>query len=297
MRFRGLHVAVAVAGVAVVVAAARDARADGDADDFKQSCANCHTIGGGPLVGPDLKGVTARVGTPDGPVSRDWLVNFITHPREVLASGDAYATKLKAAARNQEMQQVSGMTPKRAEALLGLIEAESKKEKSVFAQAAGVDLPTDPALLAALVARGRDLFTGATPLAAGGVSCLACHQAGDVGGLGGGRLGPDLMGVVARVGGARAIQAWLAAPPTPTMKPQFGLGERAKPLAGDAEILPLVAFLQDVELRNDAPDRTGQRLVFVFLGVGLAAGALVALDFAWRRRFRGVRAPLVKGQS
>lgn len=284
-------------GVVAVLALAGAAFADGDVDDFRVSCASCHTIGGGPLVGPDLKDVTARVGTAEGPASRAWLVDFIVRPREILASGDPYAARLKAASRNQEMQVISGMTVKRAEALLQVIEAESKKERSIFGKAAGADLPTDPRALAALVAKGRALFVGGRALTAGGAACLGCHQAGDAGALGGGRLGPDLTVAPSRLGGVRALQAWLAAPPTPTMKPQFGLQDGGRPLVADDEILPLVAFLADAEARGAGPDRTGQQLAFVVLGVAGAGVALVGLDFAWRRRFRGVRASLVKGKS
>ncbi len=54
---------------------------------FKAKCAACHTIGGGKLVGPDLKGVTTQ---------RDaaWLKQFIAEPDKVLASGDPLATQL-----------------------------------------------------------------------------------------------------------------------------------------------------------------------------------------------------------
>jgi len=297
MRRVAYSAATLLVGALAALTTARPVRADGDADDFRVSCASCHTIGGGPLVGPDLKDVTARVGTPDGPASRAWLVDFIVRPREILASGDPYAAKLKAAARNQEMQVVSGMTAKRAEALLQVIEVESKKERSVFGKAAGADLPTDPRSLAALVARGREFFVGGRALSGGGAACLGCHQAGDAGALGGGRLGPDLTAAPSRLGGVRALQAWLAAPPTPTMKPQFGLQAGGRPLVSEAEILPLVAFLADAEAHGAGPDRTGQQLAFVILGVFGAGAALVGLDFAWRRRFRGVRASLVKGKS
>jgi hypothetical protein len=51
----------------------------------------------------------------------------------MLASGDAYMSKLLAEARNVVMPPVAGMTVKRADALLTLIEAESRLEKSRFA--------------------------------------------------------------------------------------------------------------------------------------------------------------------
>ena len=81
------------------------------------------------------------------------------------------------------------------------------------------------------------------------------------------------------------------------MKPQFGLQDGGRPLASEDEILPLVAFLADAEARGAGPDGTGQQLAFVMLGIAGAGVALVGLDFAWRRRFRGVRASLVKGKS
>jgi len=55
---------------------------------FRQSCMSCHTVGGGRLVGPDLKNVEERR-------DRAWLVGFIMDPKGVLASGDPYALKLK----------------------------------------------------------------------------------------------------------------------------------------------------------------------------------------------------------
>jgi hypothetical protein len=75
------------------------------------------------------------------------------------------------------------------------------------------------------------------------------------------------------------------------MKPQFG----TRPLDPEAEVLPLLAYLKDVSDRHASPDRTGQRLAFVLVGVAGAALLLVLMDLAWRRRFHGVRSALVKG--
>ena len=47
---------------AVLLGTAAGARAEDPATDFKQSCVSCHTIGGGPLVGPDLKNVHEQIG-------------------------------------------------------------------------------------------------------------------------------------------------------------------------------------------------------------------------------------------
>lgn len=271
---------VLAVGVLLLAATARDAWAEGDADDFRQNCASCHTIGGGRLVGPDLKDVTKRQ-------KREWLVKFVADPPAMLASGDAYMQKLVAEARNVVMPPVAGMSPKRADALLSLIEAESKLEKSRFATSGVSERP----FLPADVARGRDLFLGRLPLQAGGTACLSCHHVGGVGGFGGGILGPDLSDAFARLGGRKALGAWLVAPPTPTMKPQFG----TRPLEPETEVLPVLAYLKDVSDRHPSPDRTGQRLAFVLVGAAGAAVLLVLMDLAWKRRFHGVRSALVKG--
>jgi cytochrome c2 len=64
------------------------AGADETANLFRQSCMSCHTIGGGKLVGPDLKDVEQRK-------DRAWLADFIVNPKRFLDAGDPYAQKLK----------------------------------------------------------------------------------------------------------------------------------------------------------------------------------------------------------
>ena len=53
----------------------------------QKTCAACHTIGKGALVGPDLKGVTARR-------PHEWLEQWIAAPDAVLAKKDPYAIGL-----------------------------------------------------------------------------------------------------------------------------------------------------------------------------------------------------------
>ncbi len=57
-----------------------------DEKNFGQ-CKACHTIGGGKLVGPDLKGVTER---------RDeaWLIKFVQNSQALIQSGDETAIKV-----------------------------------------------------------------------------------------------------------------------------------------------------------------------------------------------------------
>ena len=119
----GAAVLAALAGLVLLPQASAAQEA---VSTFRQSCMSCHTVGGGRLVGPDLKNVEERQ-------NRDWLVAFIMDPKGVLASGDPYALKLKDEAGGVIMPPIVGMSRERAEAILDLIAAESQEESSQFA--------------------------------------------------------------------------------------------------------------------------------------------------------------------
>ena len=249
-------------------------------EDFRLNCTSCHTIGGGRLVGPDLLNVMDRK-------DRAWLARFIADPKSALDSGDAYALKLKNEARGVMMPTVPGMTIDRAMNLLDLIEAESALEKSQFAGIKISDRPFTPVDIAV----GREIFLGTRRLDAGGAPCVSCHSVNGIGVLAGGKLGPDLNAAFERLNGRKGLATWLSAPATATMQAVY----KDHPLESD-EILPLVAFFADRAL---APPESGQAatLIFTLLGLAGTAAALVMFDLVWRKRFRGVRTPLVHGVS
>jgi cytochrome c2 len=260
---------------AIMATAAAPAAAVLPADDFKQNCASCHTVGGGRLVGPDLRNVSARR-------ERAWLEKFVLDPQAVISSGDLYAVKLLEEARGVVMPQVAGMTAARAQALLDYIDVESGKEPSASAGAPMTLRPED-------AERGRRLFLGFEKLSAGGPPCVTCHAVARLPLPGGGTLGPDLTGVFSRLGAERGLAAWLTAPASPTMQPVY----LDKALAPD-EITSLVAFFRDTAMGGGAQDAS-PALAFLIAGcIGGGAG-LVLLDFIWRNRFTSVRAPLVRG--
>lgn len=246
------------------------------ADFFRQNCTSCHTIGGGRLTGPDLKNVTQRK-------ERDWLARFVMNPQGMVDQGDPYALKLLQDARGVVMPQISGITRERVEALLGLIDTESKLEKSQFA---GLQI-TDRPFTGVDVALGRRLFLGEVRLANGGPPCISCHTARDLGGLSGGRLGPDLTRVFERLQGRKFLAAWLTAPATPTMAPVF-----KRQAMTPEEILPLIAFLEN-QAAGGGEDMSAAGLTFLLVGLGGAGLMLVVFDLAWRGRFRTVRKQLV----
>ena len=247
------------------------------ADYFRQNCMSCHTIGGGRLTGPDLKNVAQRK-------DRAWLVQYMQNPKATIDSGDAYALQLQQEARGVVMPTVAGMSPAQAELLLDMIEAESKLERSQFA---GAQLSTRP-FTPQDVVQGKSLFLGNAPLANGGPPCLSCHTISGVGGLGGGRLGPDLTLVYERLQGRKGTGAWLLAPASPTMQPVF----RTHPLKPE-EVLALTALFEDSARRGTQPD-SASLLNFFLIGLGGMVLGLISLDAMWKRRFRAVRRPLVR---
>ena len=203
-----MRLRVVIPAVGMLLFAASLGAADPAAAYFRQNCMSCHTIGGGRLVGPDLKDVETRK-------DRQWLAGFVVNPKQYLDGGDPYAARLKEEARGAIMPNISGLDPAKADALLTLIAHESKLPKSQFS---GLNIGDQP-FTARDVATGRAIFEGTKPLANGGPSCLACHSMDRLASLGGGKLGPDLTKVYERMLGRKNLASWLQAPATQTMRP------------------------------------------------------------------------------
>jgi len=274
---RSLH--LGGAALAAILAAA-PVPAQEAADYFRTNCMSCHTIGGGRLTGPDLKDVASRK-------ERGWLIRFVGDPKAMIDSGDPYAARLLQEARGVVMPRVPGMNADRAAALLDLIAAESELERSQFA---GLEIPETP-FTPEQVALGERLFLGGRTLANGGPMCVGCHTVKAVGGLGGGRLAPDLTRVYERLRGRRNLAMWLSAPATTTMQPLF----RARALQPD-EVLAITAYLEDAAKKGGAADPVTM-LQFFLLSLGGAVIAMSSFGMLWQRRFRAVRRPLVRGES
>ena len=257
------------------VAGATALAQDAVIQDFKQNCASCHTIGGGRLTGPDLKNLEERK-------DRPWLIRFIQDPVAVLDSGDAYALAMKEEARGAIMPGLPGMTTERAGLLLDLIAAESKLEESQFAGTQVSERPLTPAD----IERGRTIFTGQTPLANGGAACISCHPISGLGGLGGGRLAPDLTKVYERRQARKGLVAWLSAPATPMMQATF----KDHPFEAE-EILALVAYFEDRAATEEETHSSGT-LLLLLLALAGTFGGLFVMGKIWRGRLRTIRKTL-----
>lgn len=263
----------------LAIGLAMAAFAQDPADFYKQNCFACHTIGGKRMAGPDLAGVSQRQ-------SREWLLRFLQDPKGVIDSGDAYAKKLVEESHGLVMPTIKGLDRARAEALLNLIDAESKLDLSRFGgkKAAG----GEPAFTAADIARGKDIVLGAQPLANSGAACISCHNVSGLAQLAGGRLGPDLTHAYDRLGGRRNMTAWLGSPATPTMQAVYS-GHQMKA----DEILALVAYFESASKQAGGAEQKPPVGTFVLIGLGGSIVTLVLMDGFWRKRFRAVRRPLL----
>ena len=247
-------------------------------DYFRQNCLSCHTIGGGRLTGPDLKDVSERK-------EREWLIGFMMNPQAYINRGDPYALKILEESRNVPMPALPGLTRERCEKLLDLIDAESQLEESQFK---GLQISMEP-FTDTDRSLGRAIFLGRKELQAGGAACISCHSMYDITALGGGRLGPDLTNIYERLEGRKALSAWLVAPGTETMQPIF----KNQPLS-NAEIHALVAYFESSAGESPAQPATS-RVALILMGLLGAAAVVFGMDAVWKRRFYGVRRPLVGG--
>lgn len=240
---------------------------------FMAKCIGCHTIGGGKLVGPDLKDVTK---------TRDlqWIKNFIANPAQMIAS-DADA---------QALFKQYGMTMP----ALGLAPADVDALVAFLANPGQLPIPAAAPTMAGNAANGRQLFTGEKALSNGGTPCIACHSASGLSSLDGGSLGPDLTHVIQRLG-EPGLTAALKTIAFPTMVGPFT--NRALTAREQADV---VAFLRQANGQPAAPAVAPGSLTtqtWVVFGIGLA-GTLVlfgVLLIFWQSQKQSISARLRSG--
>ena len=219
---------------------------------FEGKCGACHSVGGGPKAGPDLKGVVAKRG-------KDGAILAIVDPAK--------------AGLAASMPQL-GLSRPEAEAIRVYLEGkESGPGKEAAAPAAQAAPAAEPH--PADIQRGQDLYEGKIRFANGGPSCNACHHVTSDALLGGGVLAAELTLVFSRMG-KEGLTAILAGSPFPVMQAAYAGKEFSA-----QEISALVGFLQhaDKEHARQMPKEWGLRMfsagaggVVVLLGIFSLAG-------------------------
>ncbi len=250
---------------------------------FGQYCVGCHSIGGGKLVGPDLKGVTTRR-------TKDWLTNWISAPDKMLAAQDPTAVQLFKDNNSFPMPNLGLNSSQVASLILYLQEQDGTASAGPQAQGTSAAPASQPAVAPTLAPGdpviGRALFAGAQRLQNGGPPCMGCHSIAGLGELGGGMLGPDLTGAFTKYNGAAGLAAFLNTTPTVTMNAVW----TRQPLAPQ-EQANLVAFLQQSSTLGLPLDLAPH---IVALGVAGTVFLLLLTQFYWRKRLVGVRRALVQ---
>jgi cytochrome c2 len=243
-----------------------------------KTCSACHSIGQGPLVGPDLKGVTTKR-------PHDWLVQWITAPDAMLAKKDEYAVKLLHEYHDVAMPNL-GLNQGEVENILAYLETTGAGGGAAESAAPAKEAANAPAP-AGNADTGKDLFTGVQRFANGGPPCMACHSTGGIGALGGGQLGPDLTTVATRFGGSAGVNGFIAGLPTPTMKAVW----TPHPLTTE-ERANVVAFLAgQAGLSQRAAADVWQLAGLTALGTVVL---LLIAGFWWQNRLKyGVRRPMM----
>lgn len=238
--------------------------AQDDAAVFKKYCGACHTVGGGKLVGPDLAGISNRR-------EPEWIRNFTRKSGEMIRQGDPAALAIAAEYNNMMMPDFPGSDGELNQILMFFLSSSSGPQAGAA---------PDTFLLAAEgehYTRGRRLFTGENGFRNRGPSCITCHAARNLGGIGG-TLAKNLDLTYSSVKGP-GIRSMLQNPAFPSMVSAYG----TKPLT-DQEIYDLAAFLKLNDGKTIASALPGRGTWLYFPGTGVYLLGLSLLLFLWFRR-------------
>jgi mono/diheme cytochrome c family protein len=229
---------------------------------FKTTCAACHSIGKGRLVGPDLANMDQRL-------TEEWIINFVHSSQSVIKSGDKYADSLFKAYNQVPMPDQPNLTDSEIREVIAYV-----KLNSATATASG---NMEPALTGD-VQRGKDLFVGNIRFTNKGATCNSCHNVNMDGLMSGGALAKDLTNSVTRLTVA-GVQGVIAGMPFPQMKQSY----ESMPLT-DGEIADLTAFLKHADEIAGTQALAGVGNKMLMGGIIGVIVLLILFSFFWFRR-------------
>ena len=236
---------------------------------FEQRCAQCHTIGGGKLVGPDLKDIGANRKT-------DWLLQFIQSPQRMIQRGDPTAKSL--VAQYGMVMPDQALSSAEVHSILTYISQASEGASPASVPPAAVPSVAEPPSAAQIMAGAR-LFTGETRLTHGGAACISCHDVNNAAvGIAGGKLAVGLTGVCATLG-ADGIKAMITTPPFAPM----AMAYESHPVT-NAEATQLIAFLQAASTSQAAQAATPVSNDMLLAGGAGMLAILAVIHWVWIRR-------------
>ena len=117
MKIQNLILSFAIAIGTITVSFAQDGE-----QLFKTTCAACHTVGKGKLVGPDLKDVQSRH-------EKSWILKWVKSSQTLVKAGDAQAVKLFSD-NNRIPMPDQALTDDQINSILGFIVTKSTESAS-----------------------------------------------------------------------------------------------------------------------------------------------------------------------
>lgn len=218
---------------------------------FDTNCKMCHSIGGGKIVGPDLKGVHEKR-------SSEWFVKFTKDSKSLIESGDEQAVAIF----EEYLSMPMPPSP------LSNIEIAS-----IYKYLVSTSKPAETAKTKTEVVikgdanKGEQLFYGSIRFGTRGVACVACHAAGP---MPGGTLAKDL------TLSAAAIKPMMDALPFPAMKVSYENNKLSQ-----REISDLTAYIEQTSKNTEEPILCLGFPIGGFLGFVIF---IVFLGFYWKKR-------------
>lgn len=212
---------------------------------FEDRCSACHTIGSGPLVGPDLQSAAGR---PE--------------------------SDLKGLIRKME-EFVGPLTDAEVQTLADFLKSQTPQAQPAHGNAPLEEQASPAPIEPGSESNGRELFFGMKPLANQGIACMSCHEiAGE-----GGTLAVDLSAVSSRIGNAGLI-AGIQRSGFPVMNAVY----RNHPIT-DAEARDIAAFLTSLAQTEALENERSIPAVFlVSLGLAGLFMALLGVPYRKRNQ-------------
>lgn len=251
-------------------------------DLFKINCAACHTIGGGRLVGPDLKNISQQR-------DAEYLLRFITSSQSFVKSGNADAIKIYNEYGKILMPDAQ-ISESQITEVLNYIKGVSTGEVTESV-AVAIVVP-----LASTnqdnILNGRKLFSGQKRLENSGSSCLSCHNVKDDLAYPGGNFAKELTDSYSLMGSA-GVLAIIRNSPFPAMAQSYV----DHPLT-ESEIIDLSAYLKSVSENSIYQHPRDFSMTFFYLGQFaflLFLGAIMILF--WKRKKDTVNKEIYNRQS
>jgi mono/diheme cytochrome c family protein len=254
--------------------------AQSSAEDFKMTCAACHTIGGGRLIGPDLAGVQDRR-------SEDWLVQFVQSSQTLIQSGDVDAVSVFEAYNGMIMPDAA-LSESQVKALFAYIATQTLQASQPESIASDItpstQQPVQPDIALPTpeqIVLGQQLFQGTVRFSGGGPTCNACHDVNHDAVLGGGNLARELTTVFSTMG-REGVTAIINNAPFPVMKSAY----EHQPITED-ETVALVAFLQQADEQHENQQPRSYGLGLLSSGVLGSVTLFGICGFVWRGHRKG----------